>query len=329
MKQEMKILIAESDGFPPDAVSLLSEYGEVAQTNLDTAGLWREIAAADVLWVRLRNRIDAKLMAAAPGLKIIASPTTGLNHIDTDEAKRQGIEVISLRNESAFLRDIRATAELTIALILALLRNLPAASRHVREGGWDRDLFKGRELYGMTAGVVGYGRLGRIVARYLRAFDVDVLAADPFVPEDQVEPGVRLVPLPELLAASDLVTLHVNLTHETEGVFGAAEFARMKPGAWFINTARGELIDEAALLEALRSGRLAGAAVDVLTGEQEGVADNRLAAWVREHDNLIVTPHIGGCTGESMKKTEIFLARRVCASLAARRKAAAGRESEH
>lgn len=312
------ILIAESRGFSPRALEILSGYGQVRLADADLPELRALVTAADVLWVRLRNRIDASVMDAAPRLKIIVTPTTGLNHIDTAEAARRGIRVLSLRGAGKFLADIRATAEHTMALMLALLRNLPAAVRHVHSGGWDRDLYRGAELYGKTAGIVGYGRLGRIVARYLAAFDVQVLAADPYVDAGEVDPGVRLVTLPELLRASDIVSVHAALSAETVHLIGPSHLASMRAGSWLVNTARGEVVDEAALIEALRSGRLAGAAVDVVWGEHaSGAPASALVAFARRNPNLIVTPHIGGCTGESMEKTEVYMARQAGAALAA------------
>jgi phosphoglycerate dehydrogenase-like enzyme len=192
--------------------------------------------------------------------------------------------------------------------MLAMLRHIPEAADHVRRGGWNRDLFQGREMYGKTVGVIGYGRLGRIVARYLRAFDARVLAADPNVAES--EPGIELVELDRLLRESWMVTLHVNLTDETRGFFGRRELGLMPKNSWLVNTARGELVDEAALVEALRTRRLAGAAVDVLADE------HTRAGRLSGIPNLLVTPHIGGCTLESMQKTEMFLAGKLAGLLA-------------
>lgn len=304
--------MTESADFSPRAVALLRQVGEVILADFDRQNLLSAVSKAEVLWVRLRHQIDAEIMAAAPHLSIIVSPTTGLNHIDLNEAIRRGIHVMSLRGETEFLKDIRATAEHTVALIFALLRHIPAAVTHVQAGGWNRDRFKGRELHEKTIGVVGYGRLGRIVARYLQVFDTRVLTADPHVHPEEIESGITLVPLFDLLRESDLVTLHVNLDEATWQFFDAKHFAVMKPGAWFINTSRGELVDEEALLQALRSGRLAGAAVDVLCAENSsGMANHPLVSYAREQENLIITPHIGGCTVESMEKTEYFLATRL------------------
>jgi D-3-phosphoglycerate dehydrogenase / 2-oxoglutarate reductase len=310
-----KILVAEAGGFSAEAVAVLRQVGEVVLADLDRQGLLSAVRDTDLLIVRLRHHIDAEVMAAAQHLKVIATPTTGLNHIDVLEATKRNIKVLSLRGETQFLRDVRATAEHTMSLIFALLRQVPLAVRHVQGGGWNRDLFKGRELCGKTIGIIGYGRLGRIVARYLKAFDTRVLTSDPYVEATVVEPNVTLVPLPQLLQEADLVSLHVNLCDETRDFFGRQHFAMMKVGAWFINTSRGELVDEEALLGALGSGRLSGAAVDVLSDERSsGMADHPLVHYTRTHDNLIITPHIGGCTLESMEKTEVFLAEAIRAT---------------
>ncbi|MCU1275206.1 MAG: putative D-isomer specific 2-hydroxyacid dehydrogenase NAD-binding [Bryobacterales bacterium] len=311
--QRPSILVSESGGFSPEAKQELEKLGAVVWADLDRSRLLKAVCDADVLWVRLKHVVDAELLAAGRRLKIIVTPTTGLTHIDTTGAAALGIELLSLRDACpAFLSSVRATAEHTIALMLALLRRLPAASEHVRRGGWERDLFRGCELYGKIVGIVGYGRLGRIVARYIAAFECTVLAADPYVDPRTMEPPLRLVPLLDLLDASDLVSIHVNLTEKTFRFFGTEEFCRMKRGSWFINTARGELVDEAALLEALESGLLRGAALDVISAEQKGeVQTNPLIAYSAAHDHLLITPHIGGCTGESMGKTELHMVERL------------------
>jgi D-3-phosphoglycerate dehydrogenase len=180
--------------------------------------------------------------------------------------------------------------------------------QHTVNGGWSRDLFKGHELFGKTAGIVGYGRLGQLVGWYLGALGMKVVATDPKVTAAEVP----LIPLDELLAAADIVTLHVQLDASTVGMFGERQFSRMKAGALFVNTSRGELVDEAALERALGSGGLGGAALDVLCGENSaGMGSHPLVAYARCHDNLLITPHIGGCTDESMRKCEEFMAGRV------------------
>lgn len=309
------ILVSESSNFSSVAAKRLQQAGRVIWADLDRPALLTAVSDADLLWVRLRNRIDREVIDAAPRLRAIATPTTGLNHIDLAHAGRRGIRIISLRGETAFLERIYATGEHTLALILALVRHVPESARQVTGGGWNRDLFRGRELHGKTAGIVGLGRVGRMVAGYLQALGMRVLAVDPALTESPVV-GVQLVRLEELLGQSDLVTLHVALTDQTRGFLGKTEFARMKSGVWFVNTSRGELVDESALLTGLTEGRIAGAALDVLCDERSsGMKDHPLVAYARTHENLLITPHIGGCTLESMEQTEEFLAERVVSFL--------------
>jgi D-3-phosphoglycerate dehydrogenase len=209
------------------------------------------------------------------------------------------------------LKDIRATAELTVLLTLALLRQLGPATADVLSGRWNRDAFKGHELCGKTIGILGYGRVGKIVAQHFKAFRSHVLAYDPKLQGNDVGQAATLLPLEEVLQASDIVTLHVELNPETLRFFDQTHFKAMKQGGYFINTARGQLVDEKALLEGLRSGHIAGAALDVLTGEDANEMDTHpLVAYARRHSNVIITPHLGGCTFESMEKTESFLCNR-------------------
>lgn len=319
MPCNLDILIAESNRFSAEAVAELTRLGRVRLADLDQESLQQAMPEFDLVWVRLRNRIDAQMFQAAPRLKALATPTTGLNHIDLAAAECRGIEVFSLRGETEFLRDVRATAELTIGLMLALLRHIPSATTHTRAGGWARDRFRGSELFGKTVGVVGYGRLGKLVATYLNAFGANIIVSDPYICETNLEPPARRTSLQQLLAQADLVTLHVNLTEQTRGFFGRPQINSMKPGALLVNTSRGELLDEAALLDALHSGKLAGAALDVLADEYAGsIGSNPLIEYSRQHDNVLITPHIGGCTVESMAKTEVFLARKIATTLLAR-----------
>lgn len=238
-------------------------------------------------------------------IRFIVSPTTGLNHIDLDHTARQGISIISLKGETAFLNQITATAELSWGLLLSLLRRIPQAHNSVMAGGWDRDHFKSRELQGATLGIIGLGRLGRKMARYAKAFEMKVLAGDI---KDVEAEGVEICDVDTLLSQADIVSLHADSRPENRHMINADSFSIMKNDALFINTARGDLVDEAALLEALQSGKLAGAALDVL--QQEYEASDSAAAlikWAKAHENLIITPHIGGVTYESQYKTTHFV----------------------
>ena len=287
---------------------LQSEF-EVRAADANREELVGAIADVEVLWVRLRNMIDKQILDLAPKLKAIATNTTGLNHIDLDEAAKRNIAVVSLKGESEFLSDIRATAEHTIGLALALLRKIPTAHQHASAGGWDRYPFKGHELYEQTVGIIGYGRLGKIVAQYCLAFGMQILVSDPHVTDTD---GLTRVELAELVNQSDVISLHVDYCPENHQMIDRSVFDQCKPGAIFINTARGELVNESDLLAALSSGKLAGAALDVVSEEHKTTDTFKaLVEYAAQHDNLILTPHIGGNTFESHYKTEDFLANKV------------------
>lgn len=319
----MNIFITEPEQYSEKALALYRLLGEVKlapQFKLRSE-LLLQLKDCEILVIRLGLVIDKELIDAAPNLKIIASPTTGLNHIDVEYAKSKNIKVVSLKGETEFLRTVHATAEHTMALMLALTRKLPSSFESVKSGIWNRDLYKGTELAGKTLGIVGFGRLGSKVAKYAEIFGMRVIAYDPYVSDEIVtRANVEPVSFEALLVASDVVSVHVSLSDETRGMIGAYECGLMKKGAMLINTSRGEIIDEKALLNALQSEQLAGAALDVLTdelqwGESKKISGNgtseALIEYARTHDNCIITPHIGGATKESMEKTEIFIAERI------------------
>lgn len=307
------ILNAEPEGYSEQARVILAGCAEVREASLSRSALLKNISGVDGLIVRLGHRVDEELLSAATRLRFVATATTGLNHIDLDAAARRGVAVLSLKGERAFLDTVTATAEHTWGLLLALVRHLPVALAQVLNGQWDRNRFKGRDLSGLTLGVVGYGRLGRLVGGYGQAFRMRVLAADT-QPIGRAK-GVTFLSLPELLGAADIVSLHVALDATTDGLVGHSALSNVKPGAYLINTARGELLDEGALLCALESGRLAGAALDVLRDEvvsgQSWPVQHPLLVYARSHDNLLITPHIGGATYDAMSKTEVFMAEKM------------------
>lgn len=272
-------------------------------------------SGATALYVKLKRRVDARLLDRHPGLRWLVSPTTGLTHVDLAACRARGIEVISLRGETRFLDTISSTAELAWGLLLAAERRIPEADASVRGGAWNRDLFPGRELRGKTLGVVGLGRLGTMVARYGQAFGMKVVYAEPRRVSLR---GATRVSLRRLCADSDVISLHVHASPETAGLLGRAEFAAMRRRPLIVNTARGELIDEKALLAALKSGRVRGAALDVLAGEHAGRRDwpkgDALFAWARRAKNVILTPHVGGLT-DAAGRAELFAARKLLARL--------------
>jgi D-3-phosphoglycerate dehydrogenase / 2-oxoglutarate reductase len=310
-----KILISEPLDFSPAALAVLQRVGDVELRECRREDLAAAFAAYDVIWFRLAFRIDERMIGSRPRCRILATPVTGLDHIDLDACEAQGVRVVSLRGETEFLRNVRATAELTIGLALSLLRSIPSAHAAARQGIWDRDQFRGQELFGRTVGIVGMGRLGTLVAGSFKAFGTRVIGYDPR-DDYPTKAAERMAQLDDLLAQSDIVVLLVKYEETTRGLIGRAGFGKMKPGAVLINTSRGGVVDEPALLEALNSGRLAGAALDVLDGEPAIGPDHPVVSYAREHDNVILTPHIGGNTIESFEKTEVFLAHKVVAALA-------------
>lgn len=306
----MLILITEPKDYSPKAIAVYRSFGDVYFLP-ELKGAQKIIQKTDILVVRLGHKIDASWMNTMPRLKVIATNTTGLNHIDTVEAEKRSIKIISLRGHTEFLKDIPSTAEQTIALMLALMRKLPWAFDHVKKGGWQRDLFKGNQLHKKTLGIIGFGRLGKIVARYAKAFGMNVIAYDPYIPQAFFG-VVKKVSLDKVCRTSDIISLHASFNPEKPKIIlGEQHFKIMKPSAYFINTARGELIDERALYKALKNGWIHGAALDVLSGETGDGAHlkrNPLLEYARKNSNLIIVPHIGGATYEAMQITEEFIA---------------------
>ena len=312
----MRIVIAEIQDYPDAALHILRGLGEVVEGVANREVLVAESREANVLIVRLRYRLDAELLSAAPRLHTIVSATTGLDHIDEAFAKSRNIAILSLKGEESFRSTIPATAELTWGLLIALVRRIPGASQDVLLGNWRRDLFRGIDLRGRTLGILGFGRLGRMVASYGVAFGMRVLATDirPALSSSSVE----FVSFEDLLGRSDVLSLHLPFNERTRHMIGSTAFATLKPGAILINTSRGAIIDGAALLAALQDGRLSGAAVDVVEGETPGegtMIGHALVHYARDHQNLLITPHVGGASRESMEATECFMASKLARHL--------------
>jgi D-3-phosphoglycerate dehydrogenase len=298
------ILILESDNYSSKAIETYKTVANIFHY------AHREYTPENITAIvaRLGIHLDSFFLSNFMSLKFIISPTTGLNHIDIEYCISHGIRIISLKGETTFLKTISATAELTITFILMLIRNVRSAISDVtNHHNWNRDAHIGREISSMTLGLIGYGRLGQMVANFANSLGMHTIANDPYL---------TTYPLPAtgaslsaLLTQSDIVSLHAYYDSKNIKMIGDAEFQQMKKGAFFVNTARGELIDENALLRHLESGHLAGAALDVLAEElSQHFWSKKLIDYAKRNTNLIITPHIGGCTLESMRKTELFLA---------------------
>ena len=261
----------------------------------------------DAVIVRSQTRVDGELLAAAaPRLGVVGVASVGIDRIDVEAATRAGVMVVNAPTGNTV-----AAAEHTLALMLALLRHVPAADASVRRGEWERARYTGRELRGKTLGVIGLGKIGKAVARRAAGFEMRVLASDPYLTEEQAaEHGARLVGLAELLHRSDVITVHTPLTAGTRGLLGRAQLEATKPGAFVLNVARGGIVDESALADALSSGQLAGAGVDVYASEPMA-PDNPL----RTAPNVVLTPHLGASTAEAQDRVGLEMAEQVVMAL--------------
>lgn len=287
----MKVVIA--DDLPASAVDLLREEGwEVdARAGRPPEQLERDLADADALIVRSATKVTSPLLDAAPRLRVIARAGTGVDNVDVTAASARGVVVMNAPGANSI-----SVAELAIGLMLALARHVPAADAAMKQGKWEKKKFLGEELREKTLGLAGLGRIGQEVARRARAFGMRVIAHDPFIAAHVAEDlGVELVSLDELLARADYVSLHLPSTPATRNVINAARLARARPGIRIINTARGDLVDETALADAIESGRVAGAALDVF--EVEPPPDPRLPRLPQ----VIATPHIAASTREAQE----------------------------
>lgn len=264
-------------------------------------GLATELRDADALVVRSAVQADAKLLAAAPKLRVIGRAGVGVDNIDTDAATHRGIVVMNTPGANAV-----AVAELTLGLMISLARAIPRANSTMHAAKWEKKSLQGSELRGKTLGIVGLGRIGLEVARRASSFGMHLIGYDPFVaPVIARENNVALVPIDEIFKSSDFLTLHVGLTTQTEGLINQTSIRIMKKGIRIINCARGELIVEQALAEAIRSGHVAGAALDVF--HQEPLKDSPFFNL----DNVILSPHIAGATDEAQEAIGIQLAMQV------------------
>ncbi len=251
------------------------------------AELAKEIVDADVLVVRSRTKVTKELLAGAEKLRVVARAGVGLDNIDVEECGRRNIMVVNTPGAATV-----AVAELAVGLMLAVLRKIPKADRGMKARKWEKKDLLGAELFGKTAGIVGMGRIGRAVADRLLPFGVRILATDP---HPKPAPAYSFVPLEQLLRESDIVTLHTALSAETRGMLGREQIGMMKQGAVLVNTARGALVDEEALYDALKAGKLAGAGIDVYSEEP-------YSGKLCELENVVLTPHLGSDTAEGQAR---------------------------
>jgi D-3-phosphoglycerate dehydrogenase len=302
MPTGMRVLVTEP--LAESGLAFLREEFEVdVRPELAKEGLAEAIDGYDAVIVRSQTKITAEVLERGTTLKVVARAGIGLDNVDVDAATRRGVLVVNAPQSN-----IVSAAEHTMALLLAQARNVPQANASLRAGRWERDRFQGVELLGKTLGVIGVGRVGSMVAQRAAAFGMRVVGFDPYVTRERARAfGVELMPnLAALLVQSDILTVHLPRSPETEGLIGEREFELMKDGVRIVNTARGGIVDERALVEAIRSGKVAGAALDVFAEEPVPPSHPLLV-----FDHVVATPHLGASTQEAQDKAGTAIAEMV------------------
>ena len=294
------VLIAEE--LSPATIDALGPDFEVRHTDgSDRSALLPALDGVDAVLIRSATTMDAEAIAAARGLKVIARAGVGLDNVDIDAATKAGVMVVN-----APTSNITSAAELALGLMLASARNIAPANAALKGGAWKRSQYGGVELFEKKVGIVGFGRIGQLVAERLKGFGVEILAYDPYVSVQRAgQLGARLVTLDELLAESDFITIHLPKTTETMGLIGKEALSKVKPTVHVINAARGGVLDEEALADAIAEGRVAGAGLDVFA--KEPCTDSPLFA----HEQVVVTPHLGASTEEAQEKAGVAVAKSV------------------
>jgi len=301
----MKVLCTLDLPLMPDGLAPLQAVADVDHLMLDQEQLLACIDRYDAYICNADLQVTAEVIARAARLKVVATPSTGTDHIDKKALHARGIPLLALTTEYELLDNFTATAEGGWGLLLACLRRIPAAFEAAKEGDWARSRFTSWQLSRKTLGVLGVGRLGKMVVEYGKAFRMRVLGCDP---KDFTIPGVERVDFDTLLSESDVISINVHLNDETRGMLSTDAFARMKDGVVIVNTARGAIIDEAAFLAALESGKVGAAGLDVIDGEwMENLTRHPLIQYARQHDNLVITPHTASATVESITGGRVFM----------------------
>ncbi len=309
----MKILITESNGYSKEAISIYENIGEVILGASNLKAIEKNLPSIDILVIKLNFNFGSELLEKAKNLKFIVTSTTGTNHISLP--KNSKIKIVSLQNETEFLKNITPTAEHTWALILALLRKITSSIKSVKNGEWNRDKLIGEELKGKKIGILGLGRIGQMVGKIAKAFEMEVLFFDREIKVFQENQNFKSVSLERLFLESDILTIHIPSNDENIGFVDKNLLSKMKERSYLINTSRGDILDEEFLFEILSERKISGAALDVLSdenfGEEGWTKTNKLINSDLLGENLLITPHIGGACKESMEKTENFVAKKL------------------
>jgi len=288
-----------------DALAELQKIAEVEYFLPNQDLLLKNIKHFDAYYASAHVQMNRAVLDSAENLKVIATPSTGTDHIDVNYAKEKNIHVIDISKEIDLLNGFTATAEHAWGLLLACIRKLPAAFNCAKNGYWARQRFTGFQLNRKTLGIIGLGRLGTMMVSYGNGFNMNVIGYD--IIEKNIE-GVKQVSLDQLLKLSDVISVHIHLSDRNRNFISKHLFQKMKKGVVLINTSRGAIVDEKALLNNLESGHVLAAGIDVINGEwDKNLYDHPLVRYSRENDNLVISPHIGGATIESIIGARVFV----------------------
>lgn len=297
----------EPFGYSEKAVEIWQSKGYYyVEGSLSELADFKDLEKIEILIVRLRYYIDSSLIDLLPNLKAVITATTGLDHIDENALEQRKIELVSLRPHKDFLDTIPSTAEHTWGLLMSLFRNIPAANNDVMRGNWERDNYRGYQLKNKTIGIIGLGRTGKKVAQYAVVFGMSVVFYDPYVENNEY---LKANTLYELAKLSDIVSIHVHLIPSTLNLINDRFIESCKEGVYIINTSRGKICDESALVNGLISKKVKGIATDVLDTELTNISQSQLWQAHRNGENVIITPHIGGATWDAMWNCEEYIAK--------------------
>lgn len=307
MRKKLHTIISGIESLSSSNTEKLSEVSSLIYLKINSDNELKEaLKNCDIFWLRLNHKLTEEVLLEA-NCKYILCAATGLDHIDLRACAKKKIEVISLFEETDFLKEVRATAEHTIGLTLSLIRKTKNAFKHVEEGNWNRYLFQGTELYKKKIGILGLGRLGKIVADYFAVFGTQVFYYDILKQGKEFESKYTSVnSIEELLKNIDILSIHLPYNIDTHSILNKENLSALKKGSLVINTSRGGVINEQALLNLIKKNHITGYATDVLYNEPE-IKNNPLIEFAKNNENVLITPHIAGNTIESIEKTETFI----------------------
>lgn len=310
MSSHTVLYLGPESGLPTVKETLGSRYEVLAPPTTPASALPLLPQAHAILDASMKVPLRQADLVTASQLKIIVTATTGADHIDAATLNERGIPLLTLKGQKQVLNELTPAAELSWLLLMACARHLRAANKHVEAGLWDREEFPGMLLKGRTLGLIGCGRIGQWMARYATAFGMRVTGHDPYLPENEWPATIERADLDTVLSTAHAISIHVHLSDETRGLLRQHEFSLMRSGSILINTSRGAICDETALLQALESGHLGAYGTDVLEGEPD-IQNSRIWQYAQKHDNCLITPHIGGFSPDAVNIVLKFSAERI------------------